>query len=109
MDNRLDVAQLLEDSDQKAAAVEELAGVSEELTQTIERLQEVENESMCKVADLQKQLQDRTTEIDNLSVCGQYNYSRGCIAGSDVTVQSMLSLKSLLFNRSWLIEVSNDI
>jgi len=67
MDNRLDVAQLLEDSDQKAAAVEELAGVSEELTQTIERLQEVENESMCKVADLQKQLQDRTTEIDNLS------------------------------------------
>lgn len=67
-DNRLDVAQLLEDSDQKGAAVEQLASVEEELSQTLERLQEVENESISKIAELQKQLQERTTEISSLSV-----------------------------------------
>lgn len=67
-DNRLDVAQLLEDSDQKVAAVENLAGVEEELSQTLERLQEVENESICKIAELQKQLQEKLQEIDSLAV-----------------------------------------
>lgn len=67
-DNWLDVAQILEDADGKAAAVEHVASVEEELSQTLERLQEVESESIGKVAELQKQLSEKNMTIDSLSV-----------------------------------------
>lgn len=67
-DNRLDVSQLLEDSEQKAAAIERADTLEEELSHTIERLQEVENESVCKIADLQKQIQEKNKTIESLQV-----------------------------------------
>ena len=92
-DNRLDVAQLLEDADQKTAAVEHMTAVEEELSQTLERLQEVENESICKIADLQKQLQQSNQQIETLTV-SVYVYA--------IELMSMSVLIELLC--IWLLE-----
>lgn len=62
------MGQLLEDSEQRTAAVEKADELDEELSRTVERLQEVENEGINKIADLQKQLQEKNREIDTLKV-----------------------------------------
>lgn len=67
-DNRLDVGQLLEDSEQRVAAVDRAAELDEELSRTVERLQEVENENINKVAELQRQLQEKMKEIETFKV-----------------------------------------
>jgi len=59
----------LEDSEQKASACEKLVSVDEELSHTLERLQEVENESMAKIAELQTQLTEAQRELTNTTVC----------------------------------------
>lgn len=68
MDNRIEVAQLQDDSEQKAAAVERATELEEELSTTVERLQEVENEGVCKIAELQRQLQEKMRELEQLQV-----------------------------------------
>ncbi|XP_067928445.1 formin-like protein isoform X2 [Watersipora subatra] len=97
-DNWLDVAQLLEDSDQKAAAVEHVATVEEELSETLERLQEVENESICKIADLQKQLQEKNTEIESLI---------GSVRAKDDTIGTLKS--SMMEREGTLKKTSSEV
>lgn len=62
------MAQLLEDSEQRAGAVDRATELDEELSRTVEHLQEVENESINKIADLQKQLQERNKDIETFKV-----------------------------------------
>jgi len=68
LDNMIDVAALLEDSETKTEALEKAAELEDELSQTTERLQEVEEEAMAKTVELEKQLSDANTEIDELRV-----------------------------------------
>ncbi|CAG5132337.1 unnamed protein product, partial [Candidula unifasciata] len=66
VDNVIDVAQLLEDSETKTDALERVAELEEELSHVTERLAEVEEEAMTKTVELEKQLSEANTELEDL-------------------------------------------
>ncbi|XP_077978511.1 formin-like protein 2 isoform X2 [Glandiceps talaboti] len=64
LDNKFDVAQLLEDAETKHAALEKVAELEEQISHTTESLQRLEYESMAKIADLQTHLNDASKELE---------------------------------------------
>lgn len=56
LDNMIDVAQLLEDSETKTDALEKVSELEEDLSHITERLAEVEEEAMIKTGQLLKLL-----------------------------------------------------
>ncbi|XP_022310132.1 formin-like protein 3 isoform X11 [Crassostrea virginica] len=66
VDNMIEVAQLLEDSELKTEAIERAEELEEELSREREHLQEMEEEAMAKSVELEKQLADATNKIEDL-------------------------------------------
>uniref|UniRef100_H2LUA1 Formin-like 3 n=1 Tax=Oryzias latipes TaxID=8090 RepID=H2LUA1_ORYLA len=63
LDNVFDVGGLLEDAETKNAALEKVEELEEHLSHVTEKLLEVENETMMKVADLEKILLHKDKEL----------------------------------------------
>ncbi|XP_072105889.1 formin-like protein 3 isoform X3 [Mobula birostris] len=63
LDNVFDVGGLLEDAETKNAALEKVDELEEHMSHLTEKLQELENENMMRVAELEKQLLHRDNEL----------------------------------------------
>ncbi|XP_067880694.1 formin-like protein 3 isoform X3 [Heterodontus francisci] len=66
LDNVFDVGGLLEDAETKNAALEKVDELEEHLSHLAEKLQELENENMMRVAELEKQLLNRDNELETI-------------------------------------------
>ncbi|XP_066483095.1 formin-like protein 1 isoform X2 [Tiliqua scincoides] len=66
LDNIFDVGALLEDTETKNAVLEHVEDLQEEVGQLAEKLQDAENESMAKIAELEKQLCQSRHEVESL-------------------------------------------
>ncbi|XP_078062905.1 formin-like protein 3, partial [Mustelus asterias] len=66
LDNVFDVGGLLEDAETKNAALEKVDELEEHLSHLSERLQDLENENMMRVAELEKQLLHRDNELETI-------------------------------------------
>ncbi|XP_076094984.1 formin-like protein 3 isoform X3 [Mytilus galloprovincialis] len=66
LDNTIDVAQLLEDSEMKTEALERAEDLEDELSREREKFLELEDEAMAKTVELEKQLSEATNEIEEL-------------------------------------------
>ncbi|XP_071584438.1 formin-like protein 1 isoform X2 [Heliangelus exortis] len=66
LDNVFDVGAMLEDSETKTAVLEHMEELQENVTQLTEKLQDVENDSMAKIAELEKQLSQARRELEAL-------------------------------------------
>ncbi|XP_038241596.1 formin-like protein 1 isoform X11 [Dermochelys coriacea] len=66
LDNIFDVGALLEDTETKNAVLEHMEDLQEQVGQLTEKLQDVENESMAKIAELEKQLSQTRREAETL-------------------------------------------
>ncbi|XP_066061345.1 LOW QUALITY PROTEIN: formin-like protein 1 [Chamaea fasciata] len=66
LDNVFDVGAMLEDSETKAAVVEHMEELQEHVSQLTEKLQDAENDSMAKIAELEKQLSQARRELEAL-------------------------------------------
>ncbi|XP_052770325.1 formin-like protein isoform X2 [Mya arenaria] len=66
LDNMIDVAALLEDSETKTEALEKAAELEDEVSRVNERLQDVEEEMMAKTVELEKQLSDTLTDLEEV-------------------------------------------
>uniref|UniRef100_UPI00398EEFCA formin-like protein 1 n=1 Tax=Pristiophorus japonicus TaxID=55135 RepID=UPI00398EEFCA len=66
LDNVFDVGALLEDAETKNAVLEHVEELQEQVTQLTEKLQEAENDSMMKIAELEKQLIQSHKEVEGL-------------------------------------------
>nr|XP_056719298.1 LOW QUALITY PROTEIN: formin-like protein 1 [Euleptes europaea] len=68
LDNIFDVSALLEDTETKNAVLEHVEDLQEEVGQLTDKLQEAENESMAKIAELEKHLCQARHELETLRV-----------------------------------------
>ncbi|NXD58761.1 FMNL3 protein, partial [Corvus moneduloides] len=76
LDNVFDVGGLLEDAETKNVALEKVEELEEHLSHLTEKLLDLENENMMRVAELEKQLLQREKELEVVKVrCGG---RRGC-------------------------------
>ncbi|XP_053870594.1 formin-like protein 1 isoform X2 [Malaclemys terrapin pileata] len=66
LDNIFDVGALLEDTETKNALLEHVEDLQEQVGQLTEKLQDAENESMAKIAELEKQLSQTRREVETL-------------------------------------------
>ncbi|XP_051865564.1 formin-like protein 3 isoform X1 [Pristis pectinata] len=66
LDNVFDVGGLLEDAETKNAALEKVDELEEHMSHLVEKLQELENENMMRVAELEKQLLHRDNELETI-------------------------------------------
>ncbi|XP_051850841.1 formin-like protein 1 isoform X3 [Antechinus flavipes] len=66
LDNVFDVGALLEDTETKNAVLEHMEELQEQVALLTERLREAENESMAKIAELEKQLSSTRKDLDLL-------------------------------------------
>ncbi|KAM8815597.1 formin-like protein 1 isoform 2-T3 [Rhynchonycteris naso] len=66
LDNIFDVGVLLEDTETKNAVLEHMEELQEQVTLLTEKLREAENESMAKIAELEKQLSQARKELETL-------------------------------------------
>ncbi|XP_060637159.2 formin-like protein 1 isoform X2 [Anolis sagrei] len=66
LDNIFDVGALLEDTETKNAVLEHVEDLQEEVGQLTEKLQDAENESLARVAELEKQLCQSRRELEAL-------------------------------------------
>ncbi|XP_013913773.1 PREDICTED: formin-like protein 1 isoform X3 [Thamnophis sirtalis] len=66
LDNIFDVGALLEDTETKNAILEHIEDLQEEVGQLTEKLQDAENESEAKIAELEKQLYQSRNELEIL-------------------------------------------
>uniref|UniRef100_A0A9L0RXE5 Formin like 1 n=1 Tax=Equus caballus TaxID=9796 RepID=A0A9L0RXE5_HORSE len=66
LDNVFDVGALLEDTETKNAVLEHMEELQEQVTLLTERLRDAENESMAKIAELEKQLSQARKELETL-------------------------------------------
>uniref|UniRef100_A0A286XYP0 Formin like 1 n=1 Tax=Cavia porcellus TaxID=10141 RepID=A0A286XYP0_CAVPO len=78
LDNVFDVSTLLEDTETKNAVLEHMEELQEQTTLLTERLRDAENESMAKIAELEKQLSQARKELETLRErVGEANPSSG--------------------------------
>uniref|UniRef100_A0A8C8B3F5 Formin like 1 n=1 Tax=Otus sunia TaxID=257818 RepID=A0A8C8B3F5_9STRI len=68
LDNVFDVGAMLEDSETKTAVLEHMEELQEHVSQLTEKLQDAENDSMAKIAELEKQLSQARRELEALRV-----------------------------------------
>ncbi|XP_063260108.1 formin-like protein 1 [Prinia subflava] len=66
LDNVFDVGAMLEDSETKTAVLEHMEELQEHVSQLTEKLQNAENDSMAKIAELEKQLSQARRELEAL-------------------------------------------
>ncbi|XP_027523689.1 formin-like protein 1 isoform X3 [Corapipo altera] len=66
LDNVFDVGAMLEDSETKTAVLEHMEELQELVSQLTEKLQDAENDSMAKIAELEKQLSQARRELEAL-------------------------------------------
>ncbi|XP_030642365.1 formin-like protein 2 [Chanos chanos] len=66
VDNVFDVGALLEDAETKNAALERVEELEENMSHMTEKLQHAENEAMAKIAELEKQLMQRSKELESI-------------------------------------------
>ncbi|KAJ1072050.1 hypothetical protein K5549_013917 [Capra hircus] len=66
LDNIFDVGALLEDTETKNAVLEHMEELQEQAAVLTERLRDAENESMAKIAELEKQLSQTRKELETL-------------------------------------------
>uniref|UniRef100_H3A5F3 Formin like 1 n=1 Tax=Latimeria chalumnae TaxID=7897 RepID=H3A5F3_LATCH len=66
LDNVFDVGALLEDAETKNTVLEHVEDLQEQVNQLTDKLQETENESMAKIAELEKQLIQAKRELETL-------------------------------------------
>ncbi|NXR39232.1 FMNL3 protein, partial [Zosterops hypoxanthus] len=77
LDNVFDVGGLLEDAETKNVALEKVEELEEHLSHLTEKLLDLENENMMRVAELEKQLLQREKELEVVKVCWG-GRCRGC-------------------------------
>ncbi|NWR38354.1 FMNL3 protein, partial [Tachuris rubrigastra] len=70
LDNVFDVGGLLEDAETKNVALEKVEELEEHLSHLTEKLLDLENENMMRVAELEKQLLQREKELEVVKVSG---------------------------------------
>uniref|UniRef100_A0A3Q1F6Y9 Formin-like 3 n=1 Tax=Acanthochromis polyacanthus TaxID=80966 RepID=A0A3Q1F6Y9_9TELE len=92
LDNVFDVGGLLEDAETKNAALEKVDELEEHLSHVTEKLLEVENETMMKVADLEKLLLQKDKDLQTVretyeSTNTQVNTLRRMIKEKDAAFQ----------------------
>ncbi|XP_068774947.1 formin-like protein 1 isoform X2 [Struthio camelus] len=66
LDNVFDVGAMLEDTETKNAVLEHMEELQEHVAQLTEKLQDAENDSMAKIAELEKQLSQARRELEVL-------------------------------------------
>ncbi|ELV10103.1 Formin-like protein 3 [Tupaia chinensis] len=66
LDNVFDVGSLLEDTETKNAVLEHMDELQEQVSLLTERLRDAENDSMAKIAELEKQLSQARKELETL-------------------------------------------
>ncbi|XP_057266021.1 formin-like protein 1 isoform X2 [Pezoporus wallicus] len=66
LDNVFDVGAMLEDSETKMSVLEHMEELQEHVNQLTEKLQDAENDSMAKIAELEKQLSQARQELEAL-------------------------------------------
>ncbi|XP_061199137.1 formin-like protein 1 isoform X2 [Neopsephotus bourkii] len=66
LDNVFDVGAMLEDSETKTSVLEHMEELQEHVNQLTEKLQDAENDSMAKIAELEKQLSQARRELEAL-------------------------------------------
>ncbi|KAM6163155.1 formin-like protein 1 isoform 7-T7 [Rhynchocyon petersi] len=66
LDNVFDVGSLLEDTETKNAVLEHMEELQEQVATLTEKLRDAENESMAKIAELEKQLSQTRKELETL-------------------------------------------
>ncbi|XP_033926186.1 formin-like protein 1 [Melopsittacus undulatus] len=66
LDNVFDVGAMLEDSETKTSVLEHMEELQEHVNQLTEKLQDAENDSMAKIAELEKQLSQARQELEAL-------------------------------------------
>ncbi|KAM6108121.1 LOW QUALITY PROTEIN: formin-like protein 1 [Pterocles gutturalis] len=66
LDNVFDVGAMLEDAETKTAVLEHMEELQEHVSQLTEKLQDAENDSMAKIAELEKQLSQARRELEAL-------------------------------------------
>ncbi|ELU17806.1 hypothetical protein CAPTEDRAFT_171809 [Capitella teleta] len=71
LDNTVDVATLLEDSDTKTAALEKVAELEDDLAFANERMQEMEEEALEKIAQLETNILESTEENSQLKTLAE--------------------------------------
>uniref|UniRef100_A0A671RD25 Formin-like protein 3 n=1 Tax=Sinocyclocheilus anshuiensis TaxID=1608454 RepID=A0A671RD25_9TELE len=88
LDNVFDVGGLLEDAETKNVALEKVEELEEHLSHVTEKLLDVENETMMKVADLEKQLLHKDKELETYeSTSSQVHTLRRMIQEKDAAFQ----------------------
>ncbi|XP_016404498.1 formin-like protein 3 isoform X4 [Sinocyclocheilus rhinocerous] len=92
LDNVFDVGGLLEDAETKNVALEKVEELEEHLSHVAEKLLDVENETMMKVADLEKQLLHKDKELATIketyeSTSSQVHTLRRMIQEKDAAFQ----------------------
>nr|XP_020470969.1 formin-like protein 3 [Monopterus albus] len=101
LDNVFDVGGLLEDAETKNAALEKVEELEEHLSHVTEKLLEVENETMMKVADLEKLLLQKDKDLQAIretyeSTNTQVNTLRRMIKEKDAAFQRHFSIEKRL-------------
>uniref|UniRef100_A0AAY5KKN2 Formin-like 3 n=1 Tax=Esox lucius TaxID=8010 RepID=A0AAY5KKN2_ESOLU len=97
LDNVFDVGGLLEDAETKNVALEKVEELEEHLSHVTEKLLDVENETIMKVADLEKQLlqKDKDLQVIRVSKASEYYVN---------TLRRMIKEKDAAFQRHFNIE-----
>uniref|UniRef100_A0A4W6FHT3 Formin-like 3 n=1 Tax=Lates calcarifer TaxID=8187 RepID=A0A4W6FHT3_LATCA len=101
LDNVFDVGGLLEDAETKNAALEKVEELEEHLSHVTEKLLEVENETMMKVADLEKLLLQKDKDLQAIretyeSTNTQVNTLRRMIKEKDAAFQRHFNIERRL-------------
>ncbi|NXI45828.1 FMNL3 protein, partial [Galbula dea] len=91
LDNVFDVGGLLEDAETKNVALEKVEELEEHLSHLTEKLLDLENENMMRVAELEKQLLQREKELEVVKVGG----------GAVHTLRRMIKEKDEAFRRRY--------
>uniref|UniRef100_A0A452I2G6 Formin like 1 n=1 Tax=Gopherus agassizii TaxID=38772 RepID=A0A452I2G6_9SAUR len=99
LDNIFDVGALLEDTETKNAVLEHMEDLQEQLT---EKLQDAENESMAKIAELEKQLnQTRREDLKALYRGGSASYTNGTNGETEAQRGTVTCQRSLSRSVAW--------
>ncbi|MEQ2209340.1 hypothetical protein XENOCAPTIV_028808 [Xenoophorus captivus] len=97
LDNVFDVGGLLEDAETKNAALEKVEELEEHLSHVTEKLLEVENETMMKVADLETLLLQKDKDLQAIrSTNTQVNTLRRMIKEKDAAFQRQVNIERRL-------------
>lgn len=102
LDNVFDVGTLLEDTETKNAVLEHMEELQEQVALLTERLRDAENDSMAKIAELEKQLSQARKELETLRVSLGVGWARlGVWAGPGFS-RSLLRLDKSVHPRRGL-------